>query len=117
MTREMTCIVCPKGCTLRVSENDGGIAVKGALCSRGEEYGVSEVTNPMRTLQTTIRTEFPGYRRVAVKTSGEIPLKEIFLYMDEIKKQVLTEKLQVGQIVSSNLLDSGVDLILTERLY
>lgn len=115
--REMTCIVCPKGCRLAVEKMDGEISVKGALCPRGDKYAIQELTDPQRSLQTTVRTTLAGCRRAAVKLSSEIPLKEIFLYMEEINKVVLTEKKHVGEVVAANLRGSGIDLILTERLY
>ena len=35
---ELTCIVCPKGCRLKVDE-ENGFAVTGASCQRGIAYG------------------------------------------------------------------------------
>ncbi|MBB6480443.1 DUF1667 domain-containing protein [Spirochaeta isovalerica] len=115
--KSMTCIVCPKGCSLSIEEKEKGFRVSGALCPRGEEYALQEMTDPRRTLQTTIRTNLPGCRRVAVRTSKEVPLGEIFSYMDAIKGVILEEKKECGSVLARGLCDSDVDLILTERLY
>ena len=40
---ELTCILCPKGCRLRVDEKNG-YAVTGNQCPRGIEYGKTELT-------------------------------------------------------------------------
>ena len=46
-TRELTCIVCPRGCQLSV-ELDGNavIGVSGNICPRGKVYAENECTNP-----------------------------------------------------------------------
>lgn len=114
--KELTCIICPTGCTLQIDENNGDISVSGGKCKRGEPYAIQEMTNPLRSLQSTIKTTVPGYRRVAVKTSDLVPLKDIFIYMDEINKITLTQKKKCGEIISYGLNGSDVNLILTERM-
>ena len=58
MTRNLTCIVCPLGCSLEV-ELDGKnvVSVSGNTCKRGEGYAVSEFTNPVRNISSTIVTD------------------------------------------------------------
>ena len=50
MTRELTCIVCPRGCQLKVElAADGKIEnVEGFTCPRGKQYAIDECTHPMR---------------------------------------------------------------------
>lgn len=55
---ELTCIVCPRGCTLRIEERDGRFTVTGNACKRGEQFATAEMTCPTRTLCTTVRTVF-----------------------------------------------------------
>lgn len=50
---ELTCIVCPRGCTLRIEERDGRFTVTGNACKRGEQFAMAEMTCPTRTLCTT----------------------------------------------------------------
>lgn len=52
MIRELTCIVCPKGCQLKVTLDDDKkvVDVDGATCKRGVEHAHNECTNPMRTV-------------------------------------------------------------------
>ena len=45
--KELICIVCPKGCHLKVDE-ENGCAVTGNGCPRGAEYGKSELLHPTR---------------------------------------------------------------------
>ena len=63
--KEITCIVCPKGCTLTVDRANG--KVTGNSCDRGKDYGLAEVTNPTRVLTTTVAHLIGS---VLVKTLG-----------------------------------------------
>ena len=67
---ELICIVCPKGCHLKVDE-ENGFAVTGNGCPRGEAYGYKELTNPTRVITSTVRVEGGALRRASVKTSAE----------------------------------------------
>ena len=59
--RELTCIICPKGCALKVELDENGkvLGVTGNTCKRGAEYAENECTNPMRLLhrQCAVRME------------------------------------------------------------
>ena len=52
--KELICIVCPKGCHLKVDE-ENGCAVAGNSCPRGEEYGRNEILHPVRVLTSVVR--------------------------------------------------------------
>ena len=57
-TRVMNCIMCPMGCEMTVTvENGKVIDVKGNTCPRGAKYANDEVTAPKRMLTTTVRIE------------------------------------------------------------
>ena len=43
--KELICIVCPRGCHLKVDEANG-CKVTGNSCPRGEQYGKAELLNP-----------------------------------------------------------------------
>ena len=70
--KELICIVCPKGCHLKVDE-ENGYAVTGNSCPRGAEYGKNELSNPTRMLTSTVCIEGGIYPRLPVKTSQAIP--------------------------------------------
>ena len=76
---EVICIVCPKGCHLQVTQNEqtGKYEVKGATCERGIDYGINEVTNPVRVLTSTVRIEGSSLTRCPVRTDGSVPKARI----------------------------------------
>ncbi len=76
--RELTCIGCPIGCALRVEVKGEEITVSGNTCPRGEKYARAEVTNPVRTLTSTVALEGGSIARVPVRTRGEVPKGKLF---------------------------------------
>lgn len=114
--REMTCIVCPRGCALQIEKQEGGYTVTGNACRRGEQFALSEMTCPMRTLCTTVRTVFPGVPVISVRTSAEIPKDRIFDVMREINGACVTRPMHRGEAVLQNVLGLGADIIITSDL-
>ena len=59
MKKEMICIVCPKGCILKVDESAEAPVthadVSGNKCKRGAVYAVDECTNPVRVLEQRLK--------------------------------------------------------------
>lgn len=112
---EMICIVCPKGCRLKVDENNG-FAVSGNACERGETYGRQELQNPTRTLTSTVRVTGGQLSRCPVRTSEPIPKRLIFEAMEQVNALSVQAPVHIGQVLISNLLDTGADLIVTREI-
>ena len=112
----MTCITCPQGCTLELFQGDAGYEVTGNTCKKGKAYAIQEYQNPMRSITSTVKTAFRDFPRLSVKTDGEVPLKDIFLFMEEINKVFVKKKLKTGQVVLKNMRKSGVNLVATNDM-
>ena len=52
--RELICITCPKGCHLKVDE-ENDYKVTGNGCPRGAIYGKKECTHPTRVVTSTVK--------------------------------------------------------------
>ena len=111
--KEFVCIVCPRGCTLSVEKKDGAYEVTGNSCKRGKDFAVSEMTAPMRTICSTVRTVFPDMPAVPVRVSSDIPKSRIFDVMKEIKAVTLDVRPARGDVIIKNVLSLGVDVICT----
>lgn len=110
----MICIVCPVGCHLEVLENkdsESGYTVNGATCKRGEVYGVKELSNPTRTLTTTVKLNGGNLSRVPVRTDREIPKDKIFDCMRVINNVILEVPVKSGQVLVENILGLNVNII------
>ena len=112
MTRELTCIVCPKGCTLKVElEGKNVLSIEGYTCKRGEVYARNECVAPMRTLTTTACVEGGGV--VAVKTDNTIPKELLFKAMEIVNSTVVPKNSPMGTVVVENILGTGANVITT----
>lgn len=111
--REFNCIVCPRGCLLRVEEINGEYSVSGNSCGRGKAFALSEMTLPMRTICSTVKTVFDDVPVLPVRVSADIPKDRIFDVMAEIDSVTLTERIGRGAAVIENVLGLGVDIIST----
>lgn len=112
----MTCIVCPNSCKLKIKEENGTYNVTGNKCPRGEAFAISELTNPTRTLCTTVASDFCDAPVVPVRLSAEVPKGRIFECMKEINKVKLEERLEEGDVVIENILGLGADVIVTSDI-
>ncbi|MCR3758124.1 DUF1667 domain-containing protein [Clostridium felsineum] len=114
MERELICICCPKGCHLKV--DDKSLKVEGNSCPRGAEYGVNEITNPVRIITSTVKVEKGDAVVVTVKTKEPIPKKLTMKCMEEINKAVVTAPVKIGDIVIKDVLKTGVDVVATKNI-
>lgn len=114
--RELVCIVCPRGCTLRAERDGDTVRVTGNSCKRGEEFAKTELTVPKRTLCTTVATAFPDVPVLPVKLSGEIPKEKIFPIMEAINAVTLERPVPMGGVILKDVLGLGVDVVAASDL-
>lgn len=108
--RELTCIVCPRGCQMTVEIGEE-ISVSGNLCPRGKVYAQNECVNPQRTVTSTVRTSDGGV--VAVKTEGTIPKAKMMECMEIINSIVLELPVKVGDVVREDVF--GTRIVVTQN--
>jgi len=108
--KELICIVCPKGCHLKVDEQRD-YAVTGNGCPRGAEYGKMELTHPTRVVTSTVRCVGGAHPRCPVKTSAPIPKALIFQAMKMLDGVELHVPVRVGDVVVENVCGTGVSFV------
>ncbi len=115
--RELNCIVCPMGCPITVTlENGEVISVTGNTCPRGEAYAKQEVISPIRSVTSTVKVKDGEWATVACKTKSEIPKNKIFEVMDSLKGVCVAAPIHIGDVILPNVADTGVDIIATSNV-
>lgn len=114
--KTLVCIECPQGCSMEAGIQEGKAVVTGNKCPRGVTYAQRELVNPCRTLTTTVRTCFPDFPLLPVRTDGEVPLESIFEIMQVVNTIIVKSRLQPGDIVLEDLPGSEVALIATDDM-
>ena len=112
----LTCIVCPVGCSLVVDICDGEYKVSGNTCKRGIKYAKDELKNPKRMITTTVRVNDENIKLLPVKTRQSIPKEMIFEIMEELDKVIVNKNTNVGDVIVENILNTGVDIISSKTI-
>ena len=110
------CVLCPKGCDISVSEQDGNLLVKGNACPKGIDFAHQEWFAPKRMVTSTVRTLSDQFPRLPVRTSGSVPKKDVFKVMQQINAVVVTLPVVVGQVIIEDVLGLGIDIVATMSL-
>ena len=116
MTKELVCIVCPRSCRMMITSEGDELVVTGNTCKRGKEFAINEMTDPRRTVCTTVRTSFPSVPVLPVRVSGAIPKNKIFDLMHEVNRITVSKRIGREEVVVPNIRDLGVDLIATSNI-
>jgi len=114
MKRELTCIICPRGCQLSVDINKENTEVTGNACPKGKQYAIDECTNPTRTVTTTVRVSNREDTMVSVKTATPVSKKDIFKVMEKIREISVIAPVKIGDVIIKNL--CGADIIATKNI-
>ena len=117
MKRTFTCIVCPNGCEIDAEfEGTKVLSISGNLCPKGETYVVQELTDPQRTISTSVRVLCGALPLASVRLTSAIPKDRIFDVMREINGQTLTAPTHIGDVVIKNVLGLNSDVIVTTNV-
>ena len=115
--RELICIGCPMGCRMTVErKEDGGFFIQGNTCPRGAEYAKKELTNPRRTITSSVPVIHGQAVRVPVKTREEVPKEKIMECMEVIHGLSVEAPVEIGEVVARDLAGTGVDLVATKAV-
>ena len=116
-TRELICIGCPLGCPLTVEmKGTEVVSVNGNTCPNGDRYARKEVTDPRRTVTSTVRVLGGSLPVVSVKTAQDIPKNKIFDCMQELATIRVKAPVQEGDVIVSNIANTGVSVIATKEI-
>lgn len=122
MTKDLVCIVCPKGCRMRVTYSvdkplqPDEVEVRGNSCIRGVDYARQEVTCPHRILTTTVKLSGSRHTRLPVKTNRSIPKTQLLYVMRLLDDVEVNAPIFTGDVIFENVLNTGVDIIATRDM-
>ena len=114
--KTLTCIVCPNGCRIESEYAEGSYRFTGHACARGEAYAKAELTQPMRTLCTTVRSVFPGVPALPVRTSAPIPKERIPELMRALSGVRVDRRIGLGEVVAPRILGLDCDILCTSDI-
>jgi len=108
MKRNITCIICPRGCSLQAEVNGTTVTVTGNGCPRGERYGESECLHPVRTVTATVRVANRPDTMVSVKTAQPVAKDKMSQVMAVLRSIRVDAPLAIGDVILPNLCGSPI---------
>lgn len=114
MKRELTCIICPRGCALTAEIEGESVTVTGNACIRGEQYAKEECINPKRTVTSAVRVENREDTMASVKTADPVPKESIFEVMSMIRSARAQAPVKIGDVILENVF--GTSVIATKNI-
>ena len=112
---ELICIGCPRGCHLKVDE-ENGYKVTGNSCLIGAEYGANELRNPTRVLTSTVKIKGGLHDCLPVKTNKPIPKGLLIEAMGQLRNIEVSSPVKTGDVIVENLLNTRADVIATRNM-
>lgn len=114
MKKSLTCIVCPNGCRLEIDVQSHDVS--GNKCPRGIAFAINELTDPKRSITTTVRTTLSEYPVISVRTDGDIAKDKIMDLIHLLKDVVVTEYLPIKTVIVHNVFGTDVNVITTANM-
>lgn len=108
MKRNLTCIICPRGCSLTAEICGRQVTVTGNACPKGAEYAVNECLHPVRTVTATLRVANRYDTMVSVKTETPVPKDKMFQVMTQLRTKTVDAPVRIGDVVFQNVCGSRV---------
>lgn len=114
MKRELTCIICPRGCLLTAEIENGSVTVSGNACPRGAAYAETECTHPQRTVTSTVRVKNRENTMVSVKTREPVDKADMFKVVARLRETAVGAPVAIGDIVLADV--CGTDIVATKEI-
>jgi len=106
---DLVCIVCPFSCKMKVKKVGNQIIVAGNKCPRGKQYAIDELTHPVRTVTTLVKT---GKGVVSVKTDKPVQKDKINEVLKAVEN-IYVKKAEFGEILAHNVAGTDANIVVT----
>lgn len=116
MKKEFTCICCPLGCLITVTEENGQLNISGNNCPKGEKYVKDEMTNPTRMVTSMVQVNGGEIPVVSVKTKEAIPKNKIQACIEALKGITIDAPVKIGDVILENVADTDISIVATKNV-
>ena len=108
------CICCPAGCHLEITRaDDGTVQVSGNNCPRGDKYARQEMSDPRRTVTTTVAAEGDAHCRIPVKSTAPVPMALIPGLLETLHALKIKLPVTLGNCILKDCPQTGIDIVAT----
>ena len=114
MNRTLTCILCPRGCTLQVEGQPDALTVTGNSCPKGKEYAINECLHPVRTVTALVRVANRENTMVSVKTETPVAKGRMMEVMAALRSIQVNAPLSIGDVILDDA--AGARIVVTKAV-
>jgi len=114
MKKKITCIICPRGCSMQANIQGDTVTVTGNTCPKGEEYAINECLHPVRTVTATVRVANRTDTMVSVKTQAPVPKERMMEVMAVLRQTTVNAPLKIGDVVLADV--CGTPILVTKEI-
>ena len=111
-----TCVICPVSCTIDVEKTDSEWKTQGNKCKRGQKYAISEHTEPVRMITTTVAVENSHFPRIPVISEKEVPKAKLMECLQYLYGVQIKAPIKCGDVVVSDICGTGVNILAAKTL-
>jgi CxxC motif-containing protein len=105
------------GCYLTVNYEGTKIgAISGNRCKVGLKYARKELSNPERTLTTTVKVRNGQLPLVSVRTNKPIPKSCLFEAMALLSKVEVEAPIKIGEPIVESIFGTGINIVATKNV-
>jgi CxxC motif-containing protein len=110
--REFICVTCPVGCTIEaLIEGEELVGTEGHACQRGLAFVQEELTNPRRTLTTTVRVRGGTLAMLPVRSVAPLPKALVREVAARLREVIVEAPVAERQVILADALDTGIDIV------
>ena len=110
--KHLVCVICPIGCEIDVEVANGEIvSMEGNKCEKSEAFVQQELTEPMRTLTTTVRITGARWPMLPVRSDRPIPKRLFFDVMRELAEIEVEAPVGIADVIANDVGGSGADMV------
>lgn len=114
MKKNLTCIICPRGCSMTAEVQGQSVTVTGHTCPKGEEYAINEMLHPMRTVTATVRVSNRKDTMVSVKTQTTVAKDAMMAVMAALRNITVEAPITIGQVILPDV--EGSPIVATKQV-
>ena len=115
MKKKITCIICPRGCSMQANIQGDTVTVTGNTCPKGEEYAINECLHPVRTVTATVRVANRTDTMVSVKTQAPVPKERMMEVIAVLRQTTVNAPLKIGDVVLADV--CGTPILVTKEIF
>jgi CxxC motif-containing protein len=115
--REFICVTCPVGCTIEAIVEGGELmGTKGQACARGQAFVREELSDPRRTLTTTVRVRGGEWPLVPVRSAAPLPKGLVLQVAARLRQVEVAAPVAERQVILPDALGTGIDIVASREV-